>query len=115
MRTIRFYETASGNCPVKDFLDSLGGKQARKVTWVLQLVKDLPRPPIQYFKKLVGTELWEVRAESGGNAFRLLGFLDGEQLVILTSGFAKKTQKTPGREIDTALARRKDYFNRKKG
>lgn len=113
MRTIWFYKHHSGACPVEDFLESLDGKQAQKVAWVLDLVRTFPRPPTRYFKKLVGTELWEVRAEFGGNAFRLLGFIDGENLVILTSGFAKKTQKTPRQEIETAERRRKDYFSRK--
>ena len=98
---------------MENFFDSLDGKQARKVSWVLDLVRTLPRPPTQYIKKLVGTGLWEVRAEFGGNAFRLLGFYDGENLIILTSGFAKKTQKTPKQEIETAERRMKDYFTRK--
>ena len=113
MRTIEFYRQTSGACPVEDFLDSLGGKQAQKVGWVLQLVRTLPRPPKQYFKKLVGTDIWEVRTEFGGNAFRLLGFFDGENLIILASGFAKKTQKTPKQEIETAQRRMNDYFSRK--
>ncbi len=113
MRIIELYRQQSGSCPVEDFLDSLNGKQAQKVAWVLDLVRTLPRPPKQYFKKLVGTELWEVRTEFGGNAFRLLGFFDGENLIILTSGFAKKTQKTPRQEIETAERRMKDYFSRK--
>lgn len=94
-------------------MDSLDSKQAQKIVWVLQLIRTLPRPPTQYFKKLIGTKLWEVRAEFGGNAFRLLGFFDGENLIVLTSGFAKKTQKTPQQEIETAERRMKDYFLRK--
>ena len=88
MRGITFYRQSSGACPVEHFLDSLAGKQAQKVAWVLELVRTLPRPPKHYFKKLVGTELWEIRTEFAGNAFRLLGFFDGKDLVVLTSGFA---------------------------
>lgn len=113
MREIEFYRTASGACPVEDFLDSLDRKPAQKVAWVMQMVRELPSPPIQYFKKLIGTDLWEIRTTFGGNAYRLLGFYDGDQLVVLTSGFAKKTQKTPKQEIDTACARMKDYFQQK--
>lgn len=94
-------------------MDLLDGKEARKVTWVMQLVKEQPRPSAKFFKKLTGNELWEIRVDAGRRAFRLLGFLDGEDLVILTSGFAKKTQKTPKHELETALARRQDYYNRK--
>jgi len=100
---------------VEDFLSDLGSKEAQKVAWVLRVVKELPIVPKQYLKKLEGTEeVWEVRAEFGGNAFRLLGFWDEGQLIILTNAFAKKSQKTPGREIKLAEQRRSDYLNRKK-
>lgn len=70
--------------------------------------------PKQYFKKLEGTDdLWEVRAEFGGDAFRLLGFWDAGRLVVLTNGFAKTTQKTPAREIELAEQRKRDHLNRK--
>jgi len=38
-----------------------------------------------------------------------LGFLDKGNLVILTNGFIKKTQKTPPQEIDLAEERKKEY------
>jgi phage-related protein len=114
VREIQFYRIASGACPIEEFLDSHGPKQAQKVVWVLSAVKELARVPQQYFKKLEGTEeLWEVRADFGGNAFRLLGFWDSGRLIILTHGFAKKAQKTPEREITLAEQRRRDYLSRK--
>jgi phage-related protein len=114
MREIQFYRNAMGGCPVEEFLDDLGPKQAQKVAWVLKLVKELPLVPKQYLKKLESPdELWEVRAEFGGDAFRLLGFWDAGNMIILTNGFAKKTQKTPNREIALAAQRRRDYLNRK--
>jgi len=56
MRTVNFYRTESGNCPVEDFLDSLSGKQAQKVVWVLRLIEELEIVPVQYLKKLVNTD-----------------------------------------------------------
>jgi phage-related protein len=115
VRTIEFYRTTAGNCPVEDFLDSLSDRHAQKVTWVLRLVERMEIVPQQYFKKLIGTEnLWEIRAQMGGNSYRLLGFFDGPVLLILTSGFSKKDQKTPVREIDLAHRRRTDYLERRK-
>jgi phage-related protein len=114
VRTIHFYRTAAGGSPVEEFLDSLSGKQAQKIVWVLRLVEELERVPEPYLKKLVGTDdLWEVRAQHGGDSLRLLGFFDGAQLVVLVSGFAKKTQNTPQREIVRAKERRRDYLSRK--
>jgi phage-related protein len=50
----------------------------------------------------------------GGDIIRLLGFLYGSRLVILTNGFAKKTRKTPPKEIALAEQRKRDYINRGK-
>ncbi|MGC2236663.1 MAG: type II toxin-antitoxin system RelE/ParE family toxin [Pyrinomonadaceae bacterium] len=115
MREIIFYRTQSGDCPVEKFLDSLSAKQAKKVTWVLQIVEGLEIVPIQYFKKLDGTDgIWEIRVDFGGDTFRLLGFFDKGNLVVLTNGFAKKTQKTPMSEISLAERRKQDYEGRDK-
>jgi len=114
MREIHFYRTENGYSPIVEFLDSLSSKQAQKVTWVLQLVEDMDIIPIQYFKKLTNTEdIWEVRVQSGNNIFRLLGFLDGDNLVVLNHGFQKKTQKTPKKDIELAEQRKRDYLYRK--
>ena len=115
MRTINFYRQPNGKSPVEEFLDSLTGKQAQKVLWVLELIEELETVPRQYFKKLVDSEgIWEVRVQSGNDIFRLLGFFDGGTLLILTNGFAKKTQKTPPQEIALAVRRKNDYLARRK-
>jgi len=95
-------------------LDSLSGKQVQKITWTLQLIEEMKIVPIKYFKKLVNTDdIWEVRIQSGNNIYRLLGFFDGESVVILNHGFQKKTQKTPKKEIQIAELRKKNYLNRR--
>ncbi len=100
MREIVFYRTKSGECPIEEFLDSLASQQALKVAWVLQLIEELDVVPVQYFKKLVSTDgIWEVRVPFGGNIFRLLGFQEGGNVVILTHGFQKKTQKIPKKKL----------------
>ena len=115
MRTVNFYRLPNDNSPVEEFLDSLTGKQAQKVLWVLQLIEELDVIPRQYFKKLVDSEgIWEVRIQFGNDIFRLLSFFDGGTLLILTNGFAKKTQKTPAQEIALAVRRKEDYLSRRK-
>ena len=100
---------------MEEFLDSLSDVHAQKIAWVLRLVEQMDRIPIQYFKKLVGSkDIWEIRAQVGGMSYRFLGFFDGTRLLILTSGFSKKQQKTPPREIELANQRRKDYLQRRK-
>ena len=115
MRTVNFYRTESGSCPVEEFLDALSGKQAQKVAWALRLIEELDVVPGQYLEKLVNTDdIWEVRVQFGGSIFRLLGFFDGSTLLILTNGFAKKSRKTPRQEIELATRRKNDYLSRKR-
>lgn len=114
MRVIEFYRTKTDHCPVEDFLLSLSDKQSKKVAWTLRVVRDLEQVPSQYLKKLTNTDdIWEIRATLGNNTFRLLGFFDGPKLIVLTSGFAKKTNKVPKQEIKTAEERKRDYYQRK--
>lgn len=114
MKTIIFYKTISGKCPVEEFLDSLTSKQAQKTAWVLSIIEELPSVPVKYFKKLVNTDdFWEVRINYANDIFRLLGFFDGPKLIILNHAFQKKTQKTPLRDIKTAEDRKNEYFQRR--
>jgi len=76
--------------------------------------EDLEQVPTQYLKKLITTDdIWEVRSTIGNNTFRLLGFFDGPRLIVITSGFSKKTNKVPKQEIETAEERKQDYYRRK--
>jgi phage-related protein len=115
VRTINFYRTTTGDCPVEEFLDSLSSKQAQKVAWVLRLIEELELVPSQYFEKLVNTEdIWEVRVQFGGDIFRLLGFFASSSVLILTNGFAKKSQKTPRQEIELATRRKNEFLSRQR-
>ncbi|MEZ4604077.1 MAG: type II toxin-antitoxin system RelE/ParE family toxin [Desulfobacterales bacterium] len=46
------------------------------------------------------------------NTFRLLGFFDGNELIILTNSFQKKSQKIPKKEVELAEKRKKEYLGR---
>lgn len=112
-RTVIFYRTVNGKCPVQEFIDSLPGKVAQKIVWVLKLLEDLEIIPSSYFKKLVGTEeIWECRIQFGSNAYRIFCFFI-DNTVVLTHGFVKKSQKTPGGEIERAEAYRRDFLKRR--
>jgi phage-related protein len=113
VREIIFYKTFNNKIPIEEFLESLSDKQAEKILWVLRLIKQFDRVPIEYFKKLENTnDIWEVRASSGNNEFRLLGFWHKTNFIVLTNGFRKKSQKTPKSEIELAESRKKDFIER---
>ncbi|MHB1646906.1 MAG: type II toxin-antitoxin system RelE/ParE family toxin [Candidatus Acididesulfobacter diazotrophicus] len=112
-RIIIFYKTLEGSCPVKEFLDSLDGKVAQKITWVLSLLEDLDNIPSLYFKKLAGTDgIWECRIKYGSNIYRIFCFMLKDSNVVLTHGFIKKTQRTPKNEIEKAEKYKNDFIER---
>ena len=114
MKTISFYRTASGKCPVKKYLDSLTDAQATKIAWVLKLIREIDQVPSKYFKKLIKTnDIWEVRVDVGGDTFRFLGFFYNRELIILTNSFKKKSRKIPLLEIKLAEKRKKEYLSRR--
>ena len=114
-KSVTFYRTVDGKCPIQDFLNSLPGKVAQKVAWVLNLLEDLEVVPSSYFKKLVATEeIWECRIQFGSNTYRILCFFVDNSVVVLTHGFVKKSQKTPKNEIEKAEAFRKNFLERRR-
>lgn len=115
MRKIIFYLLLNGKSPVEDFLESLSNKQVEKIFFVLDLIETTKTVPRKFFKKLESTDnIWEVRARYGNSTFRLLGFFDGSNLIVLNHAFTKKTQKIPKKEIKIAEQRKKNYFTQKR-
>ncbi len=109
-RTIVFY---------KDYFQEFFVKQREKVQdkiiWTFELIEELQRVPETYLKHLENTEgLYEIRVQQGSDIFRIFCFFDEGQLVVLATGFQKKTQKTPKKEIEKALKIKQEYENDKK-
>jgi phage-related protein len=109
-RYVKFY---------KDYFENFFVKQRQKVKdkiiWTLELIEDLPGIPETYFKSIDNTDgLYEIRIQQGSDIFRIFCFFDRGNLVILTNGFQKKTQKTPAQEIEKAIKIKKEYEESKK-
>ena len=86
-----------------------------KIIWTFELIEELQKVPESYLKHIENTDgLFEIRVQQGGDIFRIFCFFDKGQLVVLTNGFQKKSQKTPKQEIDKALKIKKEYENKKK-
>jgi len=109
-RTIIFYKDY-----FQEFFEKQRDKVKDKIIWTLSLIEDLQRVPESYLKHIENTDgLFEIRVQQGSDLFRIFCFFDQGQLVVLTNGFQKKTQKTPKQEIDKALKIKQDYENEKK-
>ena len=94
----------------QDFFDKQSKKVKAKIVWTFNLVEDLQRVPETYLKHIESTNgLYEIRVQQGSDIFRVFCFFDQGQLIVLTNGFQKKTQKTPKKEIELALKIKAEY------
>ena len=103
-RTISAYKTY-----FKDFIDTLSDAEARKVFYVIDMLKTQERVNAKFVKYL-RDEIFELRAEFFGNIFRVFFIFDDGNVVILFNGIQKKSQKTPQSEINKAIQLKKEYY-----
>jgi len=83
----------------------------KKIDWTLLILRNTRNVPVKFLKNLTNTDgLWEVRISAGNGIFRIFCFFDKGNLIILLSGFQKKTQKTPMKEIKKAERLKKEYY-----
>ena len=92
-----------------DFISSLTDAEARKVFYVIDMLKTQERVNVKFVKYL-RDEIFELRAEHNGNIFRVFFIFDEGNVVMLFNGFQKKTQKTPQNEINKAIKIKEEYY-----
>jgi phage-related protein len=105
-REIEFYENH-----FKDFYSKQSIAVRKKIDWTLLLLSNTRIVPEKFLKHLPNTDgIWEVRISAGNGIFRIFCFFDHGNLIILLSGFQKKTQKAPKNEIKKAERLKKEYY-----
>jgi phage-related protein len=106
-RRWRFYETAAGRRPVRDFLDGLDDDDGASV---VAAMKDVSINGLEVARHLRG-DVYEVRAVGDRQAFRVLFAVEGSrgQVLLAVEAFSKKTQKTPGAKVTLAERRLRDW------
>lgn len=113
--TVEFYETSSGQCPVRDFLNDLKESDpddfASVVAGLAKLRNRLyHRPPLS---KSVGNDLFELRHVGKLNTRVLYFFMKGRRIVAV-HGIRHKGREIPARDRETAMVRRHDWLARNK-
>jgi phage-related protein len=99
-----------------EFFETLNPDVRKKFNWTLQLISTIDRVPDKYFKHLSNSSgIYEIRVEYSSNIYRVFSFFDKGNLIILTNGFQKKTQKTPKGVLELAEKLKKQYFDEKNG
>jgi phage-related protein len=103
----RFYQSSTGNEPVRDWLMGFSKADRKKIGVDIKTVEygwPLGMPTCRG----MGKGLWEVRSDLGQNRIARVLFMVTEGHMILLHGFIKKTQKTPKADLDVARDRKNE-------
>ena len=111
--SVAFYETPSGRCPVREFLDRLKESDADDFTIVMAGLAKLRnrqyhKPPLS---KPIDEDLFEMRHVGKLNT-RVLYFFARGQRIIAVHGIRSKSQRISEPDINVALERKKDWWLR---
>ena len=112
---VEFYETETGNCPVRDFLDELKSSDPDDFASVLAGLAKLRnrqchREPLT---KAIGDGIFELRHVGKLNT-RVLWFFMKNRRIIALHGIRNKGQVIPSRDLKTAQDRMNDWLSRVK-
>ena len=109
---IVYYKTTSGKFPVKELIDKLNEKAQAKVSNTFDLLVEFgTKLGLPHSKKVMGTSLWELRI-LGEKALRFFYIAKVGKEFLILHAFVKKQQKTPKKEIKTAISRLNEYQRR---
>jgi phage-related protein len=113
--TIEYVELPNGRVPAREFMDSLDDKAGARIDAFIDRLRICGnRMQGKFVKKLTG-DIFELRIKQFDRIFRVLFFYQPGMLIVITSGFQKKTEQTPPGEITRAEQLRKlwmKYRNR---
>ncbi len=101
-----FYRTNGGREPVREWLQGLDPAGRRTIGEDIRDV-EFSWPIGMPLVRSLGRGLWEVRSSLIGGRIARVIFCVTESRMVLLHGFIKKSQKTPQRDINLALNRRK--------
>jgi len=92
-------------------VDSLDDKAAARIDAFIERLRIYGnRMQGKFVKKLTG-DLFELRVKQFDRIFRVLFFFQPGMLIVVTSGFQKKTEQTPPGEIARAEQLRRLWMN----
>ena len=101
---VKFYETVSGRCPVLDYVDKQPVRVQARILEALSSIEESGLKASRVTFKQIKGKLWEIKIRFGG-AHRIFYVMADKKTLVLLHAFLKKTNKTPQREIETAMTR----------
>ena len=102
---VRFFRTARGNEPVREWLRALGQIERRVIGEEIKTVQ-LGWPLGMPLVRKMSRDLWEIRVLLPQRSARVLFTVVGDTMVLLHA-FFKQSQATPSEDLDVTVARLK--------
>ena len=106
--TLVLYRDTDGTVPLLEWLETLQPKARAKCRAWLRQLRDqghaLRRPIADYLRD----GIYELRVGLRGSNYRLLYFLHGKDIVVVSHGLIK-VRTVPAKEIETAIRRRNNF------
>ena len=115
---IEYVILPNGRIPAREFVESLDDKAAARIDAFIERLRAYGNRMEGKFVKKLTEHLFELRVKLFDLIFRVLFFYQPGMLIVVTSGFQKKTEQTPPGEITRAEQLRKlwtKYRNRYTG
>ena len=100
--TIAYVELPNGRIPAREFVDSLDDKAAARIDAFIERLRVYGNRMQGKFVKKLTDDIFELRVKQFDRIFRVLFFYQPGMLIVITSGFQKKTQETPPAEMTRA-------------
>ena len=116
--SIEYVELPNGRLPAREFVDSLDDKAAARIDAFIERLRIYGNRMQGKFVKKLTNDIFELRVKQFDRIFRVLFFYQPGMLIVITSGFQKKTEQTPPGEVTRADQLRKlwvKYRNRYTG
>jgi len=116
--TIEYVQLPNGRLPAREFVDSLDDKAAARIDAFIERLRIYGNRMQGKFVKKLTDDIFELRVKQFDRIFRVLFFYQPGMLIVITSGFQKKTEQTPPGEVIRADQLRKlwmRYRNRYTG
>src|ERR1700745_954797 len=90
---IEYVELPNGRIPARELIDSLDDKAAARIDAFIDRLKVYGNRMQGKFVKKLTDDIFELRVKQFDRIFRVLFFYQPGMLIVITSGFQKKTQK----------------------
>lgn len=102
----RFFETESGQAPVRHWLLGLSPQDRKAIGDDIRTAEFGWPVGMPLCRPVAGHRgLWEIRTTLAGNRIARMLFCAHDANLVLLHGFIKKTRRAPKRELDLAVRR----------